>query len=239
MLNLLANAFTVKKTPKPRQQAQIDLMPLDFDYGHAPADRLGGSPAQAMPIKVRDPDFNLRLRAWAQQALIKLRPDPVRDCETALAHFSADFSRFLVALHGLAPDEPKNVIAVENAYGALGWQAENTALVWRSDFPSLFLATAKQQLPHLAAPALEKMAVACGLLLTGSDIGSMRPLLMRCERRSMGFGWYEDYFKHMSRAEYARFMRELDILRDTAPVLLPQLQQLAMTLAKNTQNQAQ
>lgn len=226
------------KTPKPRQQAQIDLMPLGFDYGHAPADRLGGSPGQVMPVKVRDPDFKMRLRGWARQALIKLRSDPVRDCEAALAHFSADFSRFLAALHGLDPSQPKNVIALENAYGALGWQSENTALLWRCDFAEILLATAQQQMAHLAAPALEKMAAACELLLAGSDVGSMRPLLMRCERRAMGFGWYEDYFKHMSRAEYARFMRELDILRDTAPVLLPQLQQLAMTLAKNTQNQA-
>jgi len=221
------------KQPKARQQAQIDLLPLDFDYGHAPADRLGGEAGQVMPVRVRDPQLRERLLVLIQLAKRKLKPDPVRDCERALSQFSADFSRFVVALYGLDPTEPKNVIAVENAYAVLGWIAETSALVWRADFAQLFMAQAHQQLPRLDAAVWPRLIAHIDMLLVGSEIGPMRPLAMRCERRSMGFGWFEDYFKHMSRAQYQRYMREHDILLATMPTLLPALREFLAGLVKN------
>lgn len=221
------------KQPKARQLAQIALLPLDCDYGFAPADRLGGESGQRMPVKVRDPVLREQLQMLARQIYWRCRPDPVRDCKAALRQFGADFSRFLLALHGLDPAQPKNVIAVEDAYALLGWTAETTALIWRADFAQLFMAQARQQLPRLDAAVWPKLIAHIDMLLAGSEIGPMRPLVMRCERRSMGFGWFEDYFKHMSRAQYQRFMREHDILLATMPALLPLLREFLVVLVKN------
>lgn len=221
------------KQPKARQQAQIDLLPLDFDYGHAPADRLGGEAGQAMPVRVRDPELRERVLVLIQLAQCKLKPNPVRDCEMALSQFSADFSRFVVALYGLDPTQPKNVIAVENAYALLGWTAETSALVWRADFARLFMAQAYQQLPRLDATVWPRLMTHIDMLLAGSQIGPMRPLAMRCAHRALGFGWFEDYFRQMSRAEYQRFVREHDIVLTTMPTLLPVLREFLVELVKN------
>ncbi len=221
------------KQPKARQQAQIDLLPLDFDYGHAPADRLGGEAGQVMPVRVRDPELRERLQALIHLAKRKLKPNPVRDCELALSQFSADFSRFVVALYGLDPTQPKNVIAVENAYALLGWTAETSALVWRADFAQLFMAQAHQQLPRLDAAVWPRLMTHIDMLLAGSEIGPMRPLAMRCAHRALGFGWFEDYFRQMSRAEYQRFVREHDIVLTTMPTLLPVLREFLAGLVKN------
>lgn len=221
------------KQPKARQQAKIDLLPLDFDYGHAPADRLGGETGQMMPVRVRDPELRERLQILIRQAIHSLRPDPLRDCEIALRQFSADFSRFVVVLYGLDPTEPKNVIAVENAYALLGWTVETSALIWRADFEQLFMAQASQQLPRLDAAVWPKLITHIDMLLAGSQIGPMRPLAMRCAHRALGFGWFEDYFRQMSRAEYQRFVREHDIVLTTMPTLLPVLREFLVELVKN------
>lgn len=193
---------------------------LFSDQGHSPL----GLPAATLkrPASRLEKEWR-QLRSKIKETWHHLRPrEHVRH---DLQAFSLAVARWLRALIDLQAHDTQSVQAAENALIALVMLYADGPLAHGADLQQLYACHVDHQWKRLDHAASEAARQHASWLLHGSEDGLVRSLLPRIEHRRLGFGWYEDYFRHMSASDYASHLRGCQILADRGPALIQRLLQ--------------
>lgn len=220
------------KPPGKHLLKHLHAFPVFADLDHAPVEVLGGSDGDPacprQPVKLAMPP------SWLEKCLLIARTSMIRRWHRLhpLAHarhdlhaFSLGMAQWLIAVHDLDTQNKHSVQAADNALIALVMRIEDGPLAYCADFNSLYACHLGHQWKKLGTAAQQRICLHAGWLLAGSEDGLIPSLTPRIEHRRVGFGWYEDYFRHMSRAQYAQFLRGCQILADHGPAALQMLMQ--------------
>lgn len=212
------------KPPGKRLLKRLHALPVLAEPDHPPA--LPGTGTFRHPPGVAIPPGRLeKCVQLTRQAVVRRwhRLRPLAHARHDLHAFAREMAQWLGCLHALDALEKNSIQAAENALIALVVRVEDGPLAYCTHFPSLYACHLGHQWKSLHQEARARIQRHARWLLDGSDNGQIRSLFPRIEHRRVGFGWYEDYFRHMSRAQYVQFQRGCQILADHAPQALDTL----------------